>query len=145
MGLFDLFKKKNTSEDNPKEHSVLNQAIPTDPEDKLISKDGFSYEYVTVNPIEYLDPITKTTVRLVGHGKVSISSVDKALFGAKPTVRNIKKAVDEAYSSALMSHSGILVPEKQDIGGMLFNEIIMKLRERGIEGGMFIGDIDILL
>ena len=118
--------------------------IPADPEDELISKDGFSYNFVSMNPIEYLDPTTKTTVRLVGHGQASVSSVDKAVFGEKPTIRNIKKAVDEAYTSAIMTYSGNLAPDKHIIGGMLFGEIVKKLQERGIEGGMFIGDIDIL-
>lgn len=144
MGFFDLFKTKNTSQKDAEKHSVINQVIPTDPEDELISEDGFSYNYVTMNPIEYQDPTTKTTVRLVGHGQASVSSVDKAVFGEKPTIRNIKKAVDEAYTSAIMTYSGSMVPDKQIIGGMLFGEIVKKLRERGIEGGMFIGDIDIL-
>lgn len=146
MGFFDLFKtkNKNISQNNAEKQSVIDQVIPTDPEDELISKDGFSYDYVSMNPIEYLDPTTKATVRLVGHGQASVSSVDKAVFGAKPTIRNIKKAVDEAYTAAILSFSGRFVPDKQILGGMLFGEIVRKLQERGIEGGMFIGDIDIL-
>lgn len=144
MGFFDLFKTKNISQNDAAKRSVIDQVIPTDPEDELISEDGFSYNYVSMNPIEYQDPTTKTTVRLVGHGQASVSSVDKVVFGAKPTIRNIKKAVDEAYTSAIMTYSGRFAPDKQVIGGMLFGEIVKKLQERGIEGGMFIGDIDIL-
>ena len=144
MGFFDLFKTKNTSQNNAEKHSAIDQVILTDPEDELISEDGFSYDYVSMNPIEYQDPTTQTTVRLVGHGQAGIRLVDRTVFGEEPNIRNIKKAVDEAYTSAIMTFSGKFAPDKQIIGGMLFGEIVKKLQARGLEGGMFIGDIDIL-
>ena len=105
-----------------------------------VPSEGYSYEFES-SVTMFLDSDTNSQVPVRGHGKFTGKIFDEKLFGMAPTVGNLKASVDRIYLEELAKLNGNPLSDQRSWAGSLFGFIGLRLRQIGVEGGMFIGEI----